>query len=82
MTDRIKHGTLEIAPVLHDLVVNRIIPGTGVDAGKFWSELEKIATDLMPKNKALLAKHGPTAEHRKSFKPVMASRPRAMGIEE
>ncbi len=56
MTDRIKHGTLEIAPVLHDLVVNRIIPGTGVDAGKFWSELEKIATDLMPKNKALLAK--------------------------
>ena len=56
MTDRIKHGTLEIAPVLHDLVVNRIIPGTGVDAGKFRSELEKIATDLMPKNKALLAK--------------------------
>ncbi len=56
MTDRIKHGTLEIAPVLHDLVVNRIIPGTGVDAGKFWSELEKIASDLMPKNKALLAK--------------------------
>jgi malate synthase len=56
MTDRIKHGTLEIAPVLHDLVVNRIIPGTGVDAGKFWSELERIATDLMPKNKALLAK--------------------------
>jgi malate synthase len=56
MTDRIKHGTLEIAPVLHDLVVNRIIPGTGVEAGKFWSELEKIATDLMPKNKALLAK--------------------------
>ncbi|PKM21881.1 MAG: malate synthase G, partial [Gammaproteobacteria bacterium HGW-Gammaproteobacteria-14] len=56
MTDRITHGTLEIASDLHDLVVNRIIPGTGIDAGTFWSELEKVATDLMPKNKALLAK--------------------------
>ena len=56
MTDRIKHGTLEIASDLHDLVVNRIIPGTGIAADKFWSELEKVASDLMPKNKALLAK--------------------------
>ncbi|MDF1630319.1 MAG: malate synthase G [Alcanivoracaceae bacterium] len=56
MTDRIKHGTLEIASDLHDLVVNRIIPGTGIAADTFWSELEKVATDLMPKNKALLAK--------------------------
>lgn len=56
MTDRIKHGTLEIASDLHDLVVNRIIPGTGIDADQFWTELEKIASDLMPKNKALLAK--------------------------
>jgi malate synthase len=56
MTDRITHGTLEIASDLHDLVVNRILPGTGVAADKFWSELEKVASDLMPKNKALLAK--------------------------
>ncbi|MEE4249794.1 MAG: malate synthase G [Alcanivoracaceae bacterium] len=56
MTDRIKHGSLEIASDLHDLVVNRIIPGTGIAADKFWSELEKVASDLMPKNKALLAK--------------------------
>ncbi|MCC1497798.1 malate synthase G [Alcanivorax sp. 1008] len=60
MTDRIKHGTLEIASDLHDLVVNRIIPGTGIAANTFWSELEKVATDLMPKNKALLAKRDET----------------------
>jgi malate synthase len=56
MTDRIKHGTLEIAQDLHDLVVNRILPGTGIEAAQYWSALESIATDLMPKNKALLAK--------------------------
>ncbi|MFN3713247.1 MAG: malate synthase G [Alcanivoracaceae bacterium] len=56
MTDRITHGTLEIASDLHDLVVNRILLGTGIAADTFWSELEKVATDLMPKNKALLAK--------------------------
>lgn len=56
MTDRITHGALEIATVLHDLVEKEIAPGTGVDTAHFWSELEKILTDLVPKNKALLAK--------------------------
>src|SRR5690606_20935304 len=56
MTDRITKGSLEIAPVLHDLVVNEIIPGTGVDPAHFWAELENILADLAPKNKALLAK--------------------------
>ena len=56
MTDRITHGALEIATVLHELVEKEIAPGTGVDTAHFWSELEKILTDLVPKNKALLAK--------------------------
>ena len=56
MTDRIKKGSLEIATALHDLVVNEIIPGTGVDPEHFWAELEQILADLAPKNKALLAK--------------------------
>lgn len=34
------------------------------------------------KHRELLAKRGPTPEHRKSFKPVMASMPRTKGIEE
>ena len=56
MTDRIKKGSLDIAKVLYDLVTDKIAPGTGVSPDQFWAELEKIATDLMPKNKALLAK--------------------------
>lgn len=56
MTDRIKIGALEVATILHDLVADKIAPGTGVDVAHFWAELEKIAADLMPKNKALLAK--------------------------
>ncbi|MCH8542987.1 MAG: malate synthase G [Alcanivorax sp.] len=56
MTDRIRQGALEIAPVLYNLVEKEIAPGTGVDTAHFWAELEKILTDLVPKNKALLAK--------------------------
>jgi malate synthase len=56
MTDRIQKGSLEIAAELHDLVVNEIAPGTGVDPEHFWAELESILKDLAPKNKALLEK--------------------------
>jgi malate synthase len=56
MTDRIQKGGLEIATELHDLVVNDIIPGTGVDAEHFWSELESIFAEFTPRNRELLAK--------------------------
>ncbi len=56
MTNRIAIGKLDIAHVLHDLVVNEIIPGTGVDPADLWSGLEAILEDMMPLNKALLEK--------------------------
>lgn len=56
MTERITKGALEIATELYDLIENEIMPGTGVESEKFWTELENILTDLAPKNKALLAK--------------------------
>jgi malate synthase len=56
MTQRIQHGKLAIAAELHALVNNKIIPGTGVDAGAFWSAFEQIVAELTPRNKALLAK--------------------------
>ena len=56
MTDRIQKGGLQIATVLHDLVANDIIPGTGIEADAFWASLENVLNDLAPKNKALLAK--------------------------
>jgi malate synthase len=56
MTDRITRGNLQIAKVLHDLVVEDIIPGTGVDSKELWSGLQAILEDLMPANRALLQK--------------------------
>ena len=55
MTERVRRGGLEVAKVLDDLVVERMLPGTGIDADAFWSGFESIVTDLTPKNRALLA---------------------------
>ena len=56
MTDRITIGALSIDKNLYDLVVSEILPGTGVDAADFWSDLASIVTDLGGKNRELLDK--------------------------
>ncbi|WP_426417689.1 malate synthase G [Aestuariirhabdus sp. LZHN29] len=56
MTNRIQKGGLQIADVLYDLITNEIVPGTGVEADRFWGELEAIVNELGPKNRKLLAK--------------------------
>jgi len=56
MTQRIQKGGLQIATVLHDLVANEIIPGTGISSDQFWASFEKLVTELGPRNKELLAK--------------------------
>ncbi|MEH6580436.1 MAG: malate synthase G [Halioglobus sp.] len=55
MTDRIREGGLQIAPVLHELLENDIAPGTGITPQQFWQGLESILQDLGPKNRQLLA---------------------------
>ena len=56
MTPRITIGSLSVAKVLHDLVAERIAPGTGVSPLTFWIGLERIVTELGPRNRELLAK--------------------------
>jgi len=56
MTERVAVGGLQIAKPLYDLVQDTLVPGTGLDAGAFWSALEAIVTDLAPRNRELLAK--------------------------
>jgi len=56
MTSRINHGGLQIADELYRLVNEEIIPGSGVDADRFWLGLEEIITTLGPVNEALLKK--------------------------
>jgi len=54
MSKRIQAGGLQVARVLYDLVVNDIIPGTRVDAERFWQSLQQCVHELGPQNRALL----------------------------
>ena len=56
MTERVQVGGLQVAKNLFDFVNNEAIPGTGVDADKFWAEFDKIVHELAPRNRELLAK--------------------------
>jgi malate synthase len=42
--------------VLYDFVNDEAMPGTGVEAGQFWSALDAIVHDLGPRNRELLAR--------------------------
>ena len=53
---RINKNGLAIEAALHDFLVEEALPGTGVDAERFFSQFAQIVHDLAPKNRALLAK--------------------------
>ncbi|MCM2476722.1 malate synthase G [Rhizobium sp. CG5] len=48
-----KHG-LAIEAALHDFLVEEALPGTGIDADRFFEAFSAIIHDLAPRNKALL----------------------------
>ncbi|GGY64563.1 malate synthase G [Marinobacter zhanjiangensis] len=56
MTERVQVGGLQVAKNLFDFVNNEAIPGTGVDADKFWADFDRIVHELAPRNKELLAR--------------------------
>ena len=56
MTEYVQSGGLKVAKELYDFINENAIPGTGVDAQNFWSNFDKIANEMAPKNRALLAK--------------------------
>ena len=47
---------LKVAAELADFLEARVLPGTGVDPGDFWTGFAAILTDLAPENRALLAR--------------------------
>jgi malate synthase len=49
------HG-LKVARVLHDFIEKDVLPGLGLAGGAFWSGFAKLAGDLAPKNRTLLAR--------------------------
>jgi malate synthase len=55
MSNRIREGGLQVAPELHTLLGDEILPGTGITEEEFWRGLEEILSDLAPRNRELLA---------------------------
>jgi len=55
MSDRITVQGLQVAPALYDFIGREALPGTGVDAEKFWSGFAALVHRLAPENRALLA---------------------------
>jgi len=55
-TDRVAVGNLRVDRTLHDFITNEALPGTGIDPDSFWSGVDKVVTDLTPRNEELLAR--------------------------
>lgn len=55
MTARTPVHSLQVATELHRFIEDQVLPGTGVDAAKFWKGFDAIVRELAPKNIALLA---------------------------
>ena len=49
MQDYIPRGSLRVAPVLDDLLVSRIAPGSGITPDQFWSSLESLVAEFAPR---------------------------------
>lgn len=56
MTERIQINGLQVATELYEFINQQAIPESGVTSEAFWAGLAAVATDLAPKNAALLAK--------------------------
>src|ERR1700758_2004223 len=56
MTDRVTVGNLRVAQVLHHFINNEALPGTDIDPDSFWAGVDKVVTDLGPRNQELLAR--------------------------
>ncbi|MDH5538205.1 MAG: malate synthase G, partial [Rhizobacter sp.] len=55
MTARTPIHGLEVATLLKDFIDNRVLPGTGIEAGAFWQGFDAIVHEFAPRNAALLA---------------------------
>ena len=56
MTERVAVGNLRVARPLYDFITDEALPGTGINPDSFWSGVDKVITDLTPRNAALLAR--------------------------
>src|ERR1700749_3293887 len=55
MVERVTVHGLQVARSLYDFVNKEALPGTGIEADKFWTGFAALAVKLMPQNRSLLA---------------------------
>ena len=55
-TDRVVVGNLRVDRGLYNFITDEAIPGTGIDPDSFWAGVDKVVTDLTPRNEELLAR--------------------------
>ncbi len=48
--------SITVAPVLRRFIDDQVLPGTGLDAAKFWAGFAALLDDMAPRNAALLKK--------------------------
>ena len=56
MSERVKHGNLQVSHELDSFLKNEVLPGIDVEEDSFWSAFEKILQEFSGRNKALLLK--------------------------
>ncbi len=56
MSDRTRHGRIEVANILQQFVEQEVLPGLGLAPQAFWTGFEALLVDLSPRNRALLAR--------------------------
>jgi malate synthase len=56
MTEYVRTGAVDVAKPLYDFVVAEALPGTGVDAARFWQGFSDVFTELSAVNRALVEK--------------------------
>ncbi len=56
MTERLDRAGLQVDAILARFVEEEALPGTGIEAGAFWSAFAGLLADFAPQNRALLAK--------------------------
>ncbi|MCB0924541.1 MAG: malate synthase G, partial [Mycobacterium sp.] len=54
--DRVIVGNLRVARGLYDFITDEALPGTGIEPDSFWAGVDKVVTDLAPRNAELLTR--------------------------
>src|SRR6202050_5517188 len=54
--ERVAVANLQVAKVLHDFIVDEVLPGLGIKALAFWEGLDRLLDRFGPVNRALLRK--------------------------